>query len=95
MKNDTITLYEAIKQMRRFSQIGRPFSFVHATYNYSTKKTSGIRRVSRAKLRPAASGDNVVNADYKLFYYDETIDENRVCWQMLILYFNDQRVVLN
>jgi hypothetical protein len=92
---ETIDLYEAIKQMRKLSSKGKSFSFVHATWNRDKNTCEGIRHVKSARLRPAAKGDDVVNADYKVFYYDEEIREPRNCWQMLIIFFDDKQVILN
>lgn len=91
---ETISLYQAIKEMRELSSKGQFFSFVHATYNRDTLKSSGIREVKRAKLRPSAKGDDVRNSDYKLFYYDDFYRKDRVCWQPLIMFFNGKKVVL-
>ena len=91
----TIELYDAIRQMRILSQQGKPFSFVHATWDRSTCTTNGIRQVERAHLRPAAKGDVLANADHKIFYFDENLNEPRNCWQMLIMYFNGKRAILN
>ena len=92
---ETIDLYEAIRQMRKFSQEGKSFSFTHSTLNRETDTCEGIRYVKRAHLRPSAKGDDLVNADYKLFYFDEVIEQPRVCWQMLIMFFEDKKVILN
>ena len=91
---DSITLYQAIKEMREISASGRYFTFSHISYNRDTRKTNGIREVRRAKLRPAAKGDDIRNSDFKLFYYDELYHESRVCWQPLLLYFNGKKVIL-
>jgi hypothetical protein len=91
---EQITVYEAIIEMRRITANGGTFNFVHCTYNRDTMHTDGLREAKRAKLRPAAKGDNVANADFKLFYYDEYFHENRVCWQMLLMYFNGKKVTL-
>lgn len=92
---ETIDLYEAIRQMRKLTQQGQSFSFTHATYNRDRQSSDGIRIVQKAILRPAAKGDDVANADYKLFYLDQEINQNRVCWQPLLMYFEDKRVILN
>jgi len=94
-EEETIQLYDAIKEMRRLSQQDKSFSFVHATWNRDTCTTNGFRTVNNAHLRPAAKGDDLANADFKLFYFDEDLKEPRNCWQMLILYFNGKRVYLN
>ena len=92
---EEIDLYEAIKQMRQLTSKGEYFSFVHGTYDKSRMISNGFRAVSKAKVRPAAKGDELENADFKLFYMDEDLGEPRNCWQMLILFFNGKKVVLN
>jgi len=92
---ETIDLYEAIRQMRKLSSEDKTFSFSHATYNNDTETSDGIRYVKSARLRPSAKGDDLVNTNYKLFYFDEDMKEPRLCWQMLIMFFEDKRVVLN
>ena len=91
----TIDLYEAIRQMRKRSQEGKSFSFVHSTFNRETDTCNGIRYVKSAHLRPAAKGDDLASADLKLFYFDEDLQAPRVCWQMLIMFFDDKQVTLN
>ena len=95
IEEETIQLYDAIKQMRMLSQQDNSFSFMHATWNRDTETTNGFRHVERAHLRPAAKGEDLANSDYKLFYFDEDLKEPRNCWQMLIMQFNGKRVILN
>lgn len=92
---ETIDLYEAIRQMRKLSQEGKSFSFVHSTLNRDKNTCEGIRYVKSAHLRPSAKGDDLDNADYKIFYFDEEIGSPRICWQMLIMFFDDKKVILN
>jgi hypothetical protein len=92
---ETIQLYDAIKEMRKLSAQDKTFSFVHATWNRDTCTTNGLRHVERAHIRPAAKGEDLANSDYKLFYFDEELNEPRNCWQMLIMHFNGKKVVLN
>jgi hypothetical protein len=93
-EGDTIQLYDAIKTMRMLSQKEISFSFVHSTWNRDTATTNGIRHVERAHLRPAAKSEELINADHKLFYFDQDLNEPRNCWQILIMYFNGLRVIL-
>lgn len=88
MDEKTITLYEAIKEMRKLTAKGKPFSFSHVTYDRLRQNTHGIREVQNAILRPAAKEDDVENADNKLFYIDKDIHQSRVAWQPLIVSFN-------
>ena len=92
---EPIDLFDAIRQMRMLTQENKTFSLVHATYNRETGHSDGKRLVRKAYLRPQARADEISLADHKLFYYD--VDEHlpRNCWQVLILYFNGMKVVLN
>ncbi len=92
---DEIDLYDAIRQMRKLTAQSKTFSFIHSTYDRSRQKTDGFRYVKKARLRPAAKADDLEHADFKLFYYDEELREPRNCWQMLILFFEGKKVVLN
>ncbi len=85
-----ISLWSAIAEMRKLTAKGVPFSFEHATWDSERRKSEGIRRVDRAVLRPAARKDKLKNADHKLFYKDlnDPVNQNRVCWQILIISFN-------
>jgi hypothetical protein len=91
---EEISAWEAIDEMRKITADGGSFAFVHGTYNRDTMKTDGIREVKKAKLRPAASNDEVDNADYKLFYIDLYNHENRTAWQVLLMFFNGKKVYL-
>lgn len=91
---EEIQLYEAIRQMRELTKLGKTFSFVHSTYDRDRVSTSGIRQVMHAKLRPAPDDEEVANADFKLFYFDEDIMEPRNCWQHLIMWFNDKKIFI-
>ena len=91
---ETISLWEAIRQMRKLTTEGKTFSLVHATYNENTDKCDGVRSVTNCKLRPAAKGDDVKNADQKLFYVDGILNEPRTAWQILIMFFNEMKCEL-
>jgi len=91
----TIDLWDAIKEMRRLSGEGKTFSFAHATWNRDSCSSDGMKKVDNGYLRPAARGEDVKDADMKLFYYDLDKHENRNCWQVLLMYFNGKKVILN
>lgn len=93
-KTATIHLWQAIHLMREATTKGESFSFAFATYNRSTTRCHGMTSVKHARLRPAAKGDDIVHADHKLFYFDETEQRPQVCWQPLIMFFNGFKVIL-
>jgi hypothetical protein len=92
---ETIPLYQAIVEMRKLTSQGKTFTFIHSTYNSDTKQSQGIRVVRKAKVRAAARKDDLRNADYKLFYYDFDVNEPRNCWQCLIMFFNNKKILLD
>jgi hypothetical protein len=92
---ETISLFEAIHLMRQLSAEGKTFSFAHSTYDTSRGISHGIRHVQTARIRPASKSDDLINADHKLFYFDEDLQEPRVCWQVLIMFFQGMQVILN
>jgi hypothetical protein len=93
--DEEIDLFDAIKEMRKLSSEGKNFSFIHATYDRSRQISNGMRKVEAAYLRPAARGEDNEFADFKLFYYDLDIRKNRNCWQVLLMYFNGKKCILN
>ena len=93
-EQETITVYDAIAQMRRISARGESFSFSHATYNRDEQYSHGVKHCQNAILRPAAKSDDVRDADMKLFYFDQDNRENRVAWQPGIMYFNGLKCIL-
>lgn len=90
----TINLWQATHLMRELTAKGESFSFAFATYDRSRRKCHGMVSVKHARLRPAAKGDDISNADHKLFYFDETEQRPKVCWQPLIMYFNGFKIKL-
>jgi hypothetical protein len=87
-----INLFSAIAEMRKLTAQGIPFSFEHYTWDYHRQKSSGLRKVDKAILRPAARSDSIDHAGHKLYYEDRNVSDpaknKRNCWQILIVSFN-------
>ena len=90
----TIHVYDAIKEMERFSSNGDCFSFSFYKYNRETREGGDLARISRAKLRKKAPDSKIAHSSYKLFFMD--MDNGRAlnCWQMLIVEFNGLKCTL-
>lgn len=87
-----INLYIAIAEMRQRTNDGKPFSFSFFTYDRQRDHCHGLVTVKRALLRPAAKGDDLSEADHKLFFEDLDTGRKKVCWQPLLAYFNGMQV---
>ena len=88
-------LYAAIKEMREISEKGGTFSLKHRKWDRARCKGGDLVHVSEARLRPAASDEQVANSDFKLYYTDTQTGTAKVCWQMLLVEFNGHKLTLN
>lgn len=93
-KAPELHLWQAIHLMRELTAKGESFSLAFATYDRSRKLCHGMSSIKHARLRPAAKGDDVRDADHKLFFFDETDQLPKVCWQPLIMYVNGFKIKL-
>jgi hypothetical protein len=91
----TIPLFVAIRQMREISALGGTFSIVFAGYNRANRKGTGLHRIPCCSLRRSATEQGNKYADHQLNLLDEATNSPRKCWQVLILYFNDQKITLD
>jgi len=78
--------------MKESSLNGKPFTFSFASCNQSIGKSDGIVRINKALLR--SKQHNLKDRDILLNFFDVDLKENRMCYQPLILSFNNQRVKL-
>jgi len=91
----TIDLYQAITEMRRFTRLGKPFSFTHIAYSYTKNKASGIRRVKKALLCPQSPDAKNQYSNHMLNYRDLSDNSLKRCWQPLIIEFEDKKVIIS
>jgi len=89
MATDTITVYEAVREMQRITECGGEFSFSFFKYDRERKAGGDLARISRAKLRPKTDNNTIANSDHKLFFTDLDAAQSLVCWQLLIYDFNN------
>jgi hypothetical protein len=83
-----MTVWEAINEMRK----GGEFSFSFVSFDRERQDSQGMVHVRRAILRPQSKKDDVVDAEYKLNYFDMELGVPRNCWQPLIKEFNGQKL---
>ncbi|RHA57618.1 hypothetical protein DW932_18065 [Bacteroides intestinalis] len=87
-------VYEAINEMRRCSERGESFSFAFMSYSYERRKSGGIVKIERARLRKQSRKENNRFADYMLNFIDLDTMEYGMCWQPLLLEFNGHELKL-
>ena len=87
-------VYEAINEMRRCSECEESFSFAFMSYSYERRKSGGIVKIERARLRKQSRKENNRFADYMLNFIDLDTMEYGMCWQPLLLEFNGHELEL-
>ena len=87
---------EAIARMRELTARDEHFSFAFKTYSQEYRSGGETRVVENATLRskPRKKDSNIVDPDLLLEFYDWDINENRHCYQHLLISFNGEPIEL-
>lgn len=80
--------------MRRRSERGESFSFAFMSYSYERRKSDGVVKVERARLRKQSRKENNRFTDYMLNYTNLDTMDNGMCWQPLLLEFDGNELEL-
>ena len=83
----TIQLYEALKRMRKLSDLGIPFEFEFLSYNETTGQSDGFKKVSQSQLRKGYR-DNQSNKAHLLIGYVNEHEGNRWFYLPLLIKLN-------
>jgi len=75
---DTITPYEALKRMKELTEVGVPFSFTFYSYSTKTKKSEGIKVITKQLIGYVDLENNQ--------------DKNRFFHLPLLLSFNNYKI---
>lgn len=89
-----MNVFQAIDEMRQLSSEGKSFSFSFMSYSYERRKSDGVITVNNARLRNQSHKENNRFADYMLNFINLDTMEYGVCWQPLLLSFNDNELEL-
>lgn len=87
----TIKLYDALKRMRTFTDLGIPFEFKFLSYNATTGKSDGFKQVTNAQLRKGYRDDQSSKSQLLIGYVNEN-DANRWFYLPLLIMFNGYRI---
>lgn len=89
---ETITIFQAIKMMRRLTDIGVPFSFSYKPYSKSKNTTSVVRHVERALLRPGLRKDQSDLSESLIAFTEYPSGEPKFFHLPLLQSFNDYKI---
>lgn len=85
-----MTVYEAIKEMRKRSEQKKPFAFSFMSYSLSRQKSDGEVEVEHAILYKNPKDPENENRNYMLTYLDCSTREVRQLWQPLLMSFEHE-----
>jgi hypothetical protein len=85
--SQTIKLYDALKRMRKLTELGVPFTFTFLSYNDTTGTSDGFKDITNAQLRKGYRDDQSDKADI-LIGYVNGIDKSRWFYLPLLVKFN-------
>lgn len=85
-----MTVFEAIKRMRKQSEQGIPFAFSYMSYSIDKEKSEGVIEVANAVLLPRKKSSKGAYAEHTMLYKDEDTGEIRQCWQPLVMTYNNK-----
>lgn len=85
-----MTVYEAIREMRRRSERHEPFAFSYMSYSLSRRKSDGEVEVAHAILYKNPKDPENDDRNYMLTYQDCSTREVRQLWQPLLMSFEHQ-----
>lgn len=85
-----MTVYEAIKEMRRRSEAHQPFAMSYMSYSLQRGESHGEVEVEHALLikNPKTHDEDVQN--FMLTYRDQDTGEAKHFWQPLLMSFNHE-----
>lgn len=87
----TIKLYDALKRMRKLTDLGIPFTFSFLSFNDTNGTTDGFKDVTNAQLRKGYRDDQSNKADI-LIGYVNAHDGKRWFYLPLLMKFNGYTV---
>lgn len=86
-----INLYDALKRMRKLTDLGVPFTFSFMSYNATKGTSEGIKTITKAQLRKGYRNDQSDKANI-LIGYVNTHEGDRWFYLPLLMKFNGYTV---
>jgi hypothetical protein len=90
----TMTIYQAIQEMRELTKQGKSFSFSFVSFEETSGLTSGIIEVEKAILRKRGVKKYNRNAELQEEYLNLNTNEPRRFWHCNLLSFNGQKLTI-
>jgi hypothetical protein len=89
-----MNIYEAAKEMRKFTELEIPFSFSFMSFSFAKDESHGIVEVHKAKLRHRVSVDKHPHSEIIEEYTDLATGEQKHFYLPLLMFFNNQKITI-
>ena len=89
-----IDLFTAIALMRDDTKNQKPFDIEFMSYSKSKDQSSGRKRIQNCLLRKGSNTNKVADADIMLNLFDIDTRQNKSCYQIAILKYNNFKVIV-
>jgi len=90
----TISLWDAIRQMREITETGGTFGFTFMSYDRGRQKSHGIVSISHARLRHATPKDQNQNAHHMINFLDVELNQPKQMYLITLMELNGQRIIV-
>jgi len=89
----TISLYDAIEQMRKISERKGSFSFSFMSYSIKSGASKGIVEIDSARMSKGNPA-GMAYGEYLLNFVDLSTGRPFRCWKPCLMFFNQQKIQL-
>ena len=94
MAEFSISLWDALRQMREITGAGGTFGMVFMSYDRGRQKSHGVVSIPKARLRHATPKDQNRNAHYMINFLDVDINQPKQMYLITLMEFNGNRIIV-
>lgn len=94
MAEETITMMNALDEMRELTIAGKTFRVKFRKWNADTRKGGDVVTLTRARMRKMTADEKIRHSSYKVFLTDVETMRARVFWAPLLMEFNGKKIKL-
>lgn len=91
---NTITIWDAIREMREITGTGGSFNMTFMSYDRGRQRSTGVVSVEKARLRNATPKEQNKNAPYMLNFLDVEKNQPKQMYLITMMEFNGKKIIV-
>ncbi|OQB81426.1 MAG: hypothetical protein BWX87_00692 [Bacteroidetes bacterium ADurb.Bin123] len=91
---NTISIWDAIREMREITGMGKTFSMTFMSYDRGRQKSSGVVTIARARLRNATPKEQNQNAHHMLNFLDVDRNQPKQMYLITMMELNEKKIIV-